>query len=338
MDIMTLGFLPAFLFVLAFGQSAIRTLKKIGARQTISQDAPGSHLAKQGTPTMGGILMIGGIAISCGIGYYQLPDHHGMIPALIITILFGLIGFLDDILIARRGKNLGLKARQKMALQILFAGLFVLWIWKNAVPGMTTCLHLGSSPIMDVGVWYYPLAILYIVGFSNAINFTDGLDGLASGISAIIAGALAIMFLLMPGLGYQNLWLSLFAASICGVCSAFLWFNGHPAEVFMGDTGSLALGAALPALAIFGKAEIAFLIFSIVPLAEIISVMLQVSVFKYRTRTRGLEYARQHRLFRRTPLHHHYEEQGMPETRIVYRFMLVTLLATIAALFLTHGR
>jgi phospho-N-acetylmuramoyl-pentapeptide-transferase len=335
---LALGFTPAFLFVMVFGGPFIKRLRAIGAKQTISTDAPSRHLSKQGTPTMGGLLILGGLLFACLFPLYQAPEQRSMLGLLLLTIGYGLIGFADDLLIALRGKNLGLRAREKMALQFLLAICFIFWLHANEDPGFTTAIHFGTSYQYDLGWLYYPLGVLLIVGFSNALNFTDGLDGLASGISSLIAGALALIFLLLPGVGHYNDWLPIFGMAVAGACAAFLWYNANPAKVFMGDTGSLALGAALSGMALLGKEEITFLLFAIVPLAEIVSVMIQVTVFKYRTRTKGLEYAKSHRVFKRTPLHHHFEELGVDESTIVWRFILSTLLSIGVTVLITQGR
>jgi phospho-N-acetylmuramoyl-pentapeptide-transferase len=172
--------------------------------------------------------------------------------------------------------------------------------------------------------------VLFIVGLSNATNITDGLDGLASGVTILICVAAAAMVWL------SHPWLSVYTVALAGGLAGFLWWNAHPARVFMGDTGSLPLGAALAGVALAGKHEVGLIIASLVCWAELISVMIQVTVFKWRRRTRGIEYARGHRVFRRTPLHHHFEELGVPETAIVTRFWIAG--ALVAALSLLWGR
>jgi phospho-N-acetylmuramoyl-pentapeptide-transferase len=319
------GFMVAFVVSTLLGGRVIGLLKKLGAAQTVSADAPERHAQKQGTTTMGGLLILLGIAaaVSVDAAANKRGGHAFMLLAL--TLAFGLIGFLDDYLIATRGKNLGLKARQKLVLQFAFAIGFVLWMRVTAAPGVTTELKIGSWDA-DLGNWYYVLGALLIVGLSNAVNFTDGLDGLASGVTAMAAIALAVTVIGVSTLS----WLPVFGGAVAGGCAGFLWFNAHPAQVFMGDTGSLALGAALAGMALLGKAEIPLQFYVAVPWAEMASVMLQVAVFKWRKRTRGIEFARENRLFKRTPLHHHFEEIGWPETRIVARFWLATGIAIAA--------
>jgi phospho-N-acetylmuramoyl-pentapeptide-transferase len=326
----TTGFICSFAVGVLCGQPIIWVLKRMGARQTVSQDAPGRHQAKQGTPTMGGLILLAGLLATMLIEALANPAHQQALGLVALTLAFGVIGFVDDFLIATRGKNLGLKARQKLALQILFACLFVLWLHLNEIPGRTTVIRWRLDAQIDLQGWYYLLGVLFIVGMSNAINLTDGLDGLAGGIAAILA--LALVGTVYSGDGFG--WLPLFGAALAGACAGFLWFNAHPAQVFMGDTGSLALGAALAGMAMLGKMEAHYQFFAAVPWAETLSVMIQVLVFKARRRKRGLEYAQTHRVFRRTPLHHHFEELGWPETRIVQRFWLATLMAVAVGLWL----
>jgi len=316
------GFIAAFAVSTLLGGPLIRLLRRIGAKQAISEDAPSRHQAKQGTPTMGGLLILAGLLIPVAVDAAPNPQHRMAWGLLGLTLAYGLIGFLDDYLITTRGKNLGITARQKLALQFLFAAGFALWLRATATPGRTTTLRFGAET-MECGDAYYLLGVLFIVGMSNAINLTDGLDGLAGGIVAMIALALAGTVHGVAGYG----WLPLFGGALAGGCAGFLWYNAHPAQVFMGNTGSTALGAALAGLAMLGKAEVPFQLYAVMPWATLFSVMIQVSVFKYRRRRYGLEYARAHRVFRRTPLHHHFEELGWPETKIVQRFWLATALA-----------
>jgi phospho-N-acetylmuramoyl-pentapeptide-transferase len=321
------GFTVAFGVSTLLGGPIIRLLKQTGAKQTVSEDAPARHAEKQGTTTMGGLLILVGLMVPVLVDVLTDSRHGAEWALLGLTLAYGLIGFLDDYLIATRGKNLGLKARQKLVLQFAFAIGFVIWMRAQAVPGRTTTLSLGEWSA-DLGDWYYVLGTLLIVGLSNAVNFTDGLDGLAGGVTALAALALAATVFAGSSLG----WLPLFGGALAGGCAGFLWFNVHPAQVFMGDTGSLALGAALAGMALLGKAEIPLQMYVAVPWAEMASVMIQVAVFKWRKRTRGIEYARENRVFRRTPLHHHFEEIGWRETKIVGRFWLATGLAIAVAL------
>jgi phospho-N-acetylmuramoyl-pentapeptide-transferase len=323
------GFVAAFMVSTLLGGPMIGWLRRVGAKQTVSEDAPSRHAEKQGTPTMGGLIIMAGLAVPVTVEALARQGHLRALALLGMTLLFGLVGFLDDFLIARRGKNLGLRAREKLALQFVGAAAFVLFLRADATPGRTTILSLGSWSA-DLGVWYYALGALFIVSMSNAINLTDGLDGLAGGVSALLALALSVTVFAHGALG----WLPLFGGALAGACAGFLWYNAHPAQVFMGDTGALALGAALAGMAMMGKVEVPFQLCAAVPWAETFAVIAQVAVFKARKRARGLEYAQANRLFRRTPLHHHFEEIGWRETRIVARFWLATALSIGLALAL----
>ncbi len=320
------SFLASFAICVVLGAPILRVLTRMGVKQTVSSDAPTGHIAKQGTPTMGGLMILAGIALPM-IGLVLVrPGQIRVLSLILLTLAFGAIGFIDDFLIVSRGKNLGLKARQKLILQFLFAIAFVMWLRSDAVAGRTTLVALfGNS--FDLGGWYYVLGALFIVAMSNAVNLTDGLDGLAAGVSALIALALAGTVLSTGSFA----WLCLFAGALAGACAGFLYYN-FPASVFMGDTGSLAIGAALAGIAMQGKVEAPFQIYAVVPWIETFTVILQVLVFKLRRRSKGLEYAKSHRVFLRTPLHHHYEEMGWKETRIVGRFWLATIVSIAVAL------
>jgi phospho-N-acetylmuramoyl-pentapeptide-transferase len=346
MGSLVLAFLAVFLVTAAPGRLAIDWLRGLGAKQNVSADAPTAHAAKQGTPTMGGVmflvpfvLVVGGILLRHG----QLRAEPALLPVFLMTVAFALIGFADDYLSKKRGKNLGLTSPQKFLLQTVVAVIFALWLARGAEPVMTqvqiapaalagiaTGRPAAFSPVTDLGWSYYPLAVLFIVGLSNATNFTDGLDGLAAGTSIVICiAAAALTWIVHPGL-------SLYTMALAGGLAGFLWWNAHPAKVFMGDTGSLPIGAALAGVALAGKQEVGVIVASLVCWAELISVMIQVGVFKWRKRARGIEYARANRIFRRTPLHHHFEELGVQETAIVTRFWIAGALC--AAIALLWGR
>lgn len=339
------GFIAAFLLAALPGGAVIARLKQLGAKQNVSADAPQTHNKKQGTPTMGGVLILFSLTVTIlvylGIqwGAHRRPTQEmELLVLLILTLAFGAIGFADDWLSLRRGKNLGLRARDKFLAQCLVGAGFVFWLAANAQSGVTTQIQLAPSQILnnlasgqivlDPGWWYYPLALILLVGFSNATNISDGLDGLSSGLTLIIALTLAAL------VGVMRPDLAFFAVALAGALAGFLWWNAPPARVFMGDTASLALGAALVGVALIGKQEIGLIVASLVCWAELISVMIQVSVFKWRRRTKGKDYASAHRVFRRTPLHHHFEELGVPETRVVLHFWLAGgLFAALALLW-----
>ncbi len=314
----SVAFVAALVAGTAIGKPVIDVLRIRGARQTVSEDAPSSHAAKQGTPTMGGIIIL--VAFTAGFAAAWLGGARlsGAVPVCVLIACCAAIGLWDDLLIARRGKNLGLKARHKLALQVIAAIGFVCWL-----SGSITTTVQG----VELGWAYYPLAVVLIVGLTNAVNLMDGLDGLAAGVCAII-----LVGIVLASSVHNAAWSVCLAASLAGGCCAFLWFNCHPAQVFMGDTGSLALGGAIAGLALAGKLEVPTQVFAVVPWIETLSVIGQVAVFKVRKAQRGLAYAQVHRLFRRTPLHHHFEELGMPETRIVARFWLASAAAVALGL------
>ncbi len=350
MDSLILVFVIAFLLTALPGKPAIAFLRRLGAKQNVSADAPVTHRAKQGTPTMGGLLFLSAHALVVLLiillfhnnEFGLAQNAQSLLPVLFLTLGFGAIGFLDDFLSARRGKNLGLKARQKFAAQCLLAIGFAIWLAKTAQPGLTTSVtliptlsfgsHWMGAHVVDLGFWYYPLAVLFIVGLSNATNFTDGVDGLLSGVTVLISLTLA---LLVTNSAYPSL--DFFSVALAGALTGFLWWNVHPAKVFMGDTGSLALGAGLAGVALLGKHEVGLIVASLVCWAELFSVIIQVLVFKWRRRRRGLEYAQTHRVFRRAPLHHHFEEVGWPETQVVMRFWIAGLLCAMLALLWSQG-
>jgi phospho-N-acetylmuramoyl-pentapeptide-transferase len=341
---LVVAFVSAFLLAALPGAALIARLRKVGARQNVSADAPSAHSAKQGTPTMGGLLILFALTVVtiAYIVFDQLGVHrhpaqdYALVPLLLMTLAFGAVGFADDYLSLVRGKNLGLRAREKFAAQCLIAAGFAFWLASTAQPGITTYVSLLPSQVtnqlaagqitLDLGTWYYVAAAILIVGLSNATNFTDGLDGLSSGVTILISLALAALVAVMRSD------LAFYCLALGGGLAGFLWWNAHPARVFMGDTCSLALGAALAGAAILGKQEIGLIVASLVCWAELISVIIQVSVFKYRKKMHSIEYARAHRVFRRTPLHHHFEEAGWVETQVVTRFWIAGALCAALAL------
>lgn len=316
------AFVIALIVVLAMGEPTLRALVAIRAGQAIREDAPERHRTKAGTPTMGGVLivtgLVAGVLLSLGAqsALSQQTLTKAWDPAVFCTtvLAFAGIGLLDDYLIIRRGKNLGLKARQKLLMQCAVAAAFVAYLALNAEPGITTALQVGEWRL-DAGAWYYPLAVLFIVALSNAVNLADGLDGLAAGLSLIAASALGSI----SGLR-ESSWVLQGAGALGGACAGFLNFNRYPARVFMGDTGSLALGAALALVALFAKVELVALVVLLVFWIEMLSVILQVISFQ----------ATGKRIFRMSPLHHHFELLGMHETRVVMVFWIAGIISAVA--------
>ncbi len=301
----------------ALGYPIIKVLRNLKAKQIISMDAPKQHQKKAGTPTMGGIIILAGFLIALLITSMIYPEmtlgakygnaHRAALALL--TVLCSAIGFADDYLIVKRGKNLGLKARQKLAMQIVVAVAFVGYLASTSGAALTL-VYIAPHHTIDLGWFYYPLAVLMIVGLSNAVNLADGLDGLCGGLTAIAAAALGALLMTINPIGDFRPWLMAFSGALAGSCIGFLLHNIHPAKVFMGDTGSLGLGAALGGLCIMMKQELIGLIICAVFVAEALSVMIQVGSFKLRGK----------RVFRMAPLHHHFELSGWKETKIVAVF------------------
>lgn len=294
-------FLIPFLRVLKFGQS-------------IRDDGPKRHLSKAGTPTIGGLIFLCGITAAVLV-IAEKPYSVGVLALLGITLAFGLVGFLDDFLKVIRKHNLGLRARQKLAaeflLALIFAGISALYLGRGTIIGIP---FTGFE--INLGLLYYPLVALVVVSATNAVNLTDGLDGLAAGTTAIAAvgyifiSVLAVNTEFVQGMALNITDLAVFSAALAGGLIGFLRFNLHPAKVFMGDCGSLALGGALAGLAILSKSELVLIIIGGVYVMEALSVIIQVISFQ----TRGK------RIFRMSPLHHHFELGGWPERKVVTVF------------------
>lgn len=308
-----LAFVIAAAVSLAIGPKVIEILVRLKLRQTINEDAPERHMEKQGTPMMGGLIILLGALVGIAVTWQSDPKITAVI---LLTLGFAALGFVDDYLIASKGKSLGLKARQKLFAQFVMAIAFILWVYTNRNIGATV-LPLWRDTAIDLGWMYYPLAVLLIVGMSNAVNLTDGLDGLAAGTTAILALTLGI--LVVPAV---NFGLTTIAWALAGGCIGFLWYNCNPAKVFMGDIGSLALGAAMAGIAITGRREFLFLMAGMIFVFEALSVVIQVISFK----TTGK------RVFKMTPIHHHFELTGWTEQKIVVRFWIVQLLLSLVVL------
>lgn len=299
-------------FVLLVGPFAIRWLRTV-ARQPISEDAPPRHRAKAGVPMMGGLLMIGAVVLTLVVLW---TGSRTLGVVLLAFLGYGAAGLLDDLLKARRGRNLGLRAREKLAFQIPIG--VAVGYYAAEFTALGSALVLPWIGEIQLGWLYLPFAVLFMVGFTNGVNLTDGLDGLAAGTVAIAALAYTGVAL---HVGRTDV--AAFAAALAGACLGFLWFNAHPAQVIMGDVGSQALGGALAAVALVTKTEITLLVVGVVFVLEAASVMVQVAYFKA---TGG------RRVFRSSPLHHHFELAGWAETQIVTRFWLLGSLGALAGL------
>lgn len=303
--------LLALVGALLLGRPAIAGLRRLKAGQVIREEGPQAHLAKAGTPSMGGVIFLLPALVISGL----VAGVSGPWLALWALMLATAgVGFLDDWLIIKKKHNKGLPPRLKLLGQTLAAAGFAAYLAWHTHP---TLLHwMGLS--VDLGWLYWPFVVFVVVGASNAVNLTDGVDGLASTTCIIAFGALALLMLVSGRPGPE----AAVALALAGGLAGFLAFNGHPAKVFMGDTGALALGAALAGMAIAAKLEIALVFVGVVFIAETLSVMLQVAYFK---RTGGK------RLFKMSPLHHHFELSGWKETQVVMRFALAGLVGALVA-------
>ncbi|WP_288848949.1 phospho-N-acetylmuramoyl-pentapeptide-transferase [Mitsuokella jalaludinii] len=315
MDKILLAAIFAAGLVLCTGPLLIPELHKLKFGQSIREEGPKSHQAKSGTPTMGGIMIILAIVIAT---VAAAPLTPAVLLALFITLGHFVLGFLDDYIKVVKKRNLGLKAKQKMLGQILIA--IVTMIVGTRVLGIDTTIWIPIADInLDIGIGYYFLVLFVLVGTSNAVNLTDGLDGLASGTVAIASGAYALVCYMT---GHFDL--ALFCVAMMMACLAFLRFNAHPAKVFMGDTGSLALGGAIAAVGILTHTEILLAVIGFVFVCEALSVIIQVISFK----TTGK------RVFRMSPIHHHFELGGWKETKVVFVFWMVGLVASVVGLLM----
>jgi phospho-N-acetylmuramoyl-pentapeptide-transferase len=341
--------ITALLFCFVVGPSILRKLQSMQIHQVVRKGTPDSHAAKGTTPTMGGFIILAAVTGSTLL-WMRFNSAYVWL-ALIVTLLMGLIGFLDDYLKMvqkRQGKeNRGLVERYKLAGQVTIGLLLGIYLWQfplNDLEGASTTLPFYKYVLIVFALpWLYPAFVTFVMtAFSNAVNLTDGLDGLASGLIGISILTMALFAYVMGNkvaAEYLQIFylvgageLTIFCSAIFGASIGFLWFNAHPAQVFMGDTGSLALGGAIGAVSILLKSEFLLVIVGGVFVAETISVVLQRSVFRYRRKKHGIDYAKAHRVFLRAPLHHHFELKGWPETQVVVRFWILGILCAFAAL------
>ena len=308
----------AFIISALLGYFIIPALRRLKFGQSIREEGPKTHLKKAGTPTMGGLIFIGSIILSTlALSYIYDVLTTQTIVLLLVLVGFGIIGFLDDFIIVVLKRNLGLTSIQKLIGQIIVAviSFFLLKLGPFDTAVQIPFTHLE----MELGVFYVAFLIFWLVGFSNAVNLSDGLDGLVAGSSSIAFGAFGILALIF---GQQDI--ALFAFVVTGAMLGFLLFNVKPAKVFMGDTGSLALGGALAMLSVLIKQEFLLLVIGIVYVIETLSVIIQVISFK----TTGK------RVFKMSPIHHHFELSGWSEWKIVIVFWGIALLAAMIPVLL----
>ncbi len=323
--------LTALLISLLFGPWLIRKLKEIKAGEEIREDVPKTHLAKSGTPTMGGILIILSITISVLL-WQDLENYYTWI-LLLAVIGFGSIGFVDDYLKIFKKNDKGLRAGIKFTSQVILslAIAFILFFLRNEY---TTLLYIPflKAPVLDMSYFYIPFSVILLVATSNAVNLTDGLDGLATGLVIMVGIAFAVLaylaghadfagYLQIPHIK-QSWEVSIFSLALVGAAVGFLWFNCHPAEIMMGDTGSLFLGGVVGVIALIIKKEILLIIIGGVFVMEVMSVIIQVIYYKLTKK----------RVFKMAPLHHHFELLGWSESKVVIRFWILGGLFAILSL------
>ena len=343
---MALAAITALLISFVFGPKIIKLIKRkqIGEQAKVELQSVGLHVSKAGTPTMGGLIVLASLLIPTLL--WANLSNMFIIVILITTAMMGLVGFLDDYLKVIKKLPKGLIGRYKIVGQVSI-GLFVasmIYFFPEAfsdnyykIKTMTTIPFLKNVQF-DFGMMYFPIVIFIITATSNAVNLTDGLDGLAIGTVGISALAFALLAYVSGNYNFANYLniiyikgageLAIFVAALVGACLGFLWFNSYPAQIFMGDTGSLALGGALGCLSILIKKEFLLPVLGGIFFAEAVSVILQVSYFKYTRK----KYGEGKRLFKIAPLHHHFEKSGIHESKIVSRFYIVAVILAIVAM------
>ena len=294
-------------------------LKRMKFGQTIRQEGPESHLIKTGTPTMGGLSFISVTIVLSIIGLFFADDIYKLLVLIIVTLGFALIGFIDDYIIVVKKDNAGLSSKQKFLAQILVA-VIIFIIMRNWIPDIDAGIQIpGTDLFIPLGIFFVVWIVFWLVGFSNAVNLTDGLDGLSTGTSIIAFGSFLVISLLTG-----EMEVALFLFILTGSLIGFLIFNKYPAKLFMGDTGSLALGGIIATVSLLLNSSLLLLIIGIVFVIETASVMMQVASYKTTGR----------RIFKMTPIHHHFELSGWNEWKIVIVFWSVGLLAGIAGVLL----
>ena len=323
--------ITALLISFLLGPWVIKKLTQLKAGQEVRLDGPQTHLVKSGVPTMGGIFII--ISIVVSVLLWQDIDNLYTWIIVLAIVGFGLVGFLDDYIKIVKKNSKGLQARFKLIGQFIFALIIVCLLYFNRNEH-TTLLYLPfvKTPVLDLSWWYIPLCVILLMGYSNAVNFTDGLDGLASGLILFVG----LTFTILSYITGRTDWttglqlpyiagsgeITIASAAIVGASVGFLWFNCHPAEVMMGDTGSLSLGGVIGVIALIIKKEILLIIVGGVFVLEFLSVIIQVSYYKLTKK----------RVFRMAPLHHHFELMGWKESKVVTRFWILGGMFAVLAL------
>ena len=306
--------LLSFALSVIMGPVVIPILRKLKMKQTEREDGVQSHLKKAGTPTMGGVIILASIVLT---SLFFIKDYPKIIPIMFVTVGFGLIGFLDDYLKVVMKRSDGLFPKQKMALQILVTAVFAFYIVKVAQVPLTMLIPFSNGKYLDFGFLAVPMLFVVMIGTVNGVNFTDGLDGLASSVTVLVA-----TFFTVVAIGTKS-GVEPITCAVVGALLGFLLFNVYPASVFMGDTGSLALGGFVASTAYMLQMPLFIVIVGMIYLVEVLSVIIQVTYFK---KTGGK------RIFKMAPIHHHFELCGWSETRVVAVFSIVTAILCLVAL------
>ena len=313
--------LISFIISVVITKVEIPVLKR-KAGQNIREDGPQSHLSKAGTPSMGGIaIIIAASLTTIGAAVMGKIDGLGCAIILLVFVGFGLIGFFDDYLKVIKKNNLGLRAYQKFGLQTILSVILAVYL-ANYTEGSTSVYIPFADIYVNFGIWYIPFVVFVVLAMTNAVNLTDGLDGLASGVTAFTS-----LFFAVAGFTYGIVTGAYFCSAMCGACLGFLVFNRNPAKVFMGDTGSLALGGGLAAAAILMKLELLLPIVGLLYVIEALSVGLQVGYFKI---------SGGKRIFKMAPIHHHFEKCGFSEVQVVAGFWIFAVLCCVAGFFIVN--
>lgn len=298
----------SFIITLILGPIVIPILKRLNIGQNVREDGPKTHLKKSGTPTMGGIIIVVALSITTISSGLLNTDMYVL---LMSTVGFGLIGFIDDYMKIVNKRSLGLKPYQKLIGQIILAVILAIYQSNTSILGTKVIIPFLTNRYLDLGILYVPFIAFVVVGTVNSVNLTDGLDGLASGVTLIV-----LSFFGLVALNWGMDSISIFSAALSGACLGFLIYNAYPAKIFMGDTGSMALGGAVAAIAILLNLPLAIPIVGGIYFAEALSVIIQVTSFKLTGK----------RVFLMSPLHHHFEQKGWKETKVVMVFWSVTVI------------